>query len=555
MHELEFRLMSAGAAEPGIETGPSQPEARGSVPELPRRFNAAVYFVDRHLREGRGAKAALIDDAGAHPYAELADRVNRFGNVLKRLAILAEQRVMLCLPDGIDFPAAFWGTIKTGAVAVPANPMLSADDYGYLLANTRARALVVSRSLLDRLAPALTGAQFLQSVLVVGWEPDLEASVAPELRAKLLDLRRLTEQASPELQAAATVADDIAFWLYSSGSTGRPKAVMHRHESLFYTALLSGQRALGIGSEDVIFSAAKMFFAYGLGNSVSIPLAAGATAVVSAERSTPKLVASVMERHQPTVFFAVPTLYSALLGEGGLGPAQISRRLRLCASAGEALPAELAERWQERFGVEILDGLGSTEMLHNFLSNRPGQNRPGASGRPVPGYTVMVLNEEGEQLAPGEVGDLWCRGPSAASGYWNNRQASKRTFLGPWVRTGDKYTRDADGYFHYVGRSDEMLKVSGMWVSPFEVESALASHPQVSEAAVVGRADADGLVKPKAFVVPRAGAAPSAALAEELKAFVKQRLLPHKYPRWIEFREQLPRTATGKIQRFKLREP
>jgi len=511
------------------------------VVAVPRRYNAAVDFVDRNVAQGRSERTALIDDAGSYSYAELQARVNRAGNVLAGLGMQPEQRVVMCLLDGVDFPALFFGAMKAGFVAVPVNTLLTSDDYEYILSDSRAPVVVVSAPLLEKFAPLAARLPALKHVVVAGGE----APGRPNLAALMAD-------AAPELEAAETTADDVGFWLYSSGSTGRPKGAVHLHADLVHTVALYGQGILGMTENDVVFSAAKMFFAYGLGNAVSFPFYIGATAVAIAERPTPEAVMRTLKQHQPTIFFGVPTLYGAILADSNLTRESSSARLRLCVSAGEALPKQLGERWEERFGAPILDGIGSTEMLHIFISNRPDDNRYGSTGRPVPGYQVRLVDEAGVEVAAGEVGDLLVSGPSCSPCYWNNRVKSLAAFHGPWTVTGDKYVRDDDGYLTYAGRSDDMLKVGGIWVSPFEVESALLGHDQVLEAAVVGEADADRLIKPKAFIVLKDGAGDQ-ALAGELQQFVKERLAPYKYPRWIEFVDELPKTATGKIQRFKLR--
>ncbi len=512
--------------------------------DIPRAYNAAVHFIDRHLAEGRGRRLAFIDDAGECTYTALAERVCRAGNALAALGVQMEQRVLLCMLDSVDFVAAFWGAIKAGMVPVPVNTLLTPADYDFMLRDSRARVLVVSAPLLERLRPVLEGQPFLRAVVVAGTD-------APP--AGTLPFTRLLAAASPELEPAPTTRDDAAFWLYSSGSTGAPKGAVHLHSHLVHTAVLYGTAVLGIREDDVVFSAAKLFFAYGLGNSMTFPFHVGAAAVVTAERPTPEVVMRVLRRHHPTIFYGVPTLYGAILADPANDRSTGSARLRMCASAGEALPRDIGERWQKRMGAPILDGLGSTEMLHIFLSNRPDDVRYGTTGRPVPGYELRLVDEEGRAVGEGEIGELLVRGPSAASCYWNNREKSLATFQGAWTRTGDKYTRDAAGYYTYAGRSDDMIKAGGIWVSPAEVESTLIAHDAVLEAAVVGRDDGQGLMKPAAYVVLRAGVEPSEALAEELKEYVKGRLAPYKYPRWVEFVAALPKTATGKIQRFKLR--
>jgi 4-hydroxybenzoate-CoA ligase/benzoate-CoA ligase len=511
--------------------------------DLPRRYNAASHFVDRHLAEGRGDKIAFIDDQGRHSYADLARRVNQAGNLLKAQGVRMEQRVMLCLLDGIDFPALFFGAIKLGAVPIPVNTLLTTADYDFLLRDSRAVVLVVSAPLLEKFRPIISGQPYLEKILVSGTPPAGSES-----------LGALLAKAGDRLEAAATTPDDVAFWLYSSGSTGMPKGAMHLQSDLVNTAVLYGDTVLGVGENDLVFSAAKLFFAYGLGNAMTFPLHAGATAVLMAERPTPESVMRTLRTHNPNIFYGVPTLYGAILADPALDRSKGSNRLRICVSAGEALPEDLARRWRERFGVDILDGIGSTEMLHIFLSNRRDDVRYGTTGKAVPGYGLKIVDEDGHEVPDGEIGELLVQGPSSAIAYWNNRAKSLATFQGPWTRTGDKYQRDAEGYYHYAGRSDDMLKVGGIWVSPFEVESALLAHEKVLEAAVVGQEDGDRLVKPKAYVVLRAGGG-SSELADELKGFVKDRLAPYKYPRWIEFVDSLPKTATGKIQRFKLRAP
>ena len=510
--------------------------------DVPREYNAALEFIDANLDRGRGEKVAFIDESGRHTYRELAERVNRSGNALRALGAGMETRVLMCMADGIDFPALFFGAIKAGCVPVPVNTLLTASDYAYLLRDSRARFAVVSASLLDRFEPALAGQPHLERVVVAGED----AHGHPRLGD-------LLEAASDSLDAAPTTCDDVAFWLYTSGSTGAPKGSMHLHRHLIATAEHYGVATLGIREEDIVYSAAKLFFAYGLGNAMTFPFHVGATTVVLAGRPTPDAVMALMRAHRPTIFYGVPTLYGAMLADPANGRATASSALRLAVSAGEALPAEIGRAFEQRFGAPVLDGLGSTEMLHIFLSNREEDLRYGTTGKAVPGYELEVRTESGEPAATDELGELWVRGDSSAVAYWNQRDKSRATFHGSWTRTGDKYTVDADGYYHYAGRTDDMLKVGGQWVSPFEVESALLAHPGVLEAAVVGRDDEQGLVKPQAFIVVPEGVEAGLALADELKEFVKGRIAPFKYPRWIEFAESLPKTATGKIQRFKLR--
>jgi benzoate-CoA ligase len=508
---------------------------------IPREYNAAVDLVERHIAAGRGDRIAFIDDAGSYSYATLARRVNQCANAWRRLGLRIEDRVALLLHDGIDFPVAFLGAIRAGIVPIPCNTLLAATDYEYLLADSRARAIVVSAPLAPLVAPLKGKLPFLEHVIVSG--------------ARIGDAPLFGDWIAAERTAAAaapTTCDDVCFWLYSSGSTGHPKGAVHLHADLIHTAELYARPVLGIEEGDVVFSAAKLFFAYGLGNALTFPLAVGATAILMAERPTPAAIFKRLVEHRPTIFYGVPTLYAALLAAAD-APAREALALRRCASAGEALPADLGRRWRERMGVDILDGLGSTEMLHIFLSNRPGEVRYGTTGRPVPGYALRLTDEAGNAVPPGEIGELQVSGPSSSPYYWNNRTRSLATFLGPWTKSGDKYTVDRDGYYTYCGRSDDMLKVGGVYVSPFEVEAALASHDAVLEAAVVGHPDQNELIKPKAFIVVKPGYNGDAALALRLQEHVKACLAPFKYPRWIEFVAELPKTATGKIQRFKLR--
>ncbi len=516
-------------------------EAR-TWPPIPRDYNAAVDFVDRNVAEGRGDRIAFRDPERSLTYGELALRANRLADALRRLGLRPEQRVAMAMLDTVDFPVVFWGAIKAGIVPVPLNTLLAEEHYGFILNDSRAAALVVSAALWPKLGPVVRDLGAPEHVIVAG-------GPAPGT----LSLDALLAEASPDFAPARTCSDDVAFWLYSSGSTGAPKGVRHVHASLMHTARLYGQGVLGIREHDVVFSAAKLFFAYGLGNAMSFPMSVGASAVLLPDRPTPDSVLAVMRAHQPTIFYGVPTLYGALLAHPDLGPGAGSQRLRACVSAGEALPREIGEKWRSRVGVDILDGIGSTEMLHIFLSNRPGDVRYGTSGLPVPGYEARIVDEQGAPVPDGEIGELVVRGPSAAEGYWNQRDKSRRTFAGEWTYTGDKYRRDADGYYVYCGRTDDMFKVGGIWVSPFDVESALVSHESVLEAAVIGRDDADGLAKPKAFIVLKPGVQPSDALFEALKEHVKARSGAWTYPRWIEVRDELPKTATGKIQRFRLR--
>ena len=523
--------------------GLSQADHSVSPPNIsvPRDYNAAHDLIERNLVAGRAERIAFIDDAGRYTYAELAQRVNRAANALASLGLGMEDRLLLAHLDTIDFPSVFLGAIKAGIVPIAANTLFTTSDYKFMLADSRARALIVSEALLPNFEPLLKSLPFLKHVIVSGKDAHGHAH-----------LQSLMAKAGTGFEAAPTTCDDVCFWLYSSGSTGTPKGTVHVHSSLIQTAELYARPVLGIREDDIVFSAAKLFFAYGLGNSLTFPLAVGATAVLMAERPTPAAVFKRLREHRPTIFYGVPTLYAALLASPEL-PRKEEVALRICTSAGEALPADIGRRWTSHFGTEVLDGIGSTEMLHIFLSNRPGAVRYGTTGKPVPGYRVRLVDEDGREVGANQIGELQISGPTGALMYWNNRAKSQATFVGLWIRAGDKYTADYDGFYTYGGRSDDMLKVSGMYVSPFEVEAALLTHPDVLEAAVVGVIDEQQLVKPKAFVVTRQGVSGSTTLADTLKQHVKDRLAPYKYPRWIEFIPELPKTATGKIQRFKLR--
>ncbi len=510
--------------------------------DYPRNYNAATDFIGRNLAAGRADKKAFIDPARSLTYGELDSGSNRAANLLGAQGIGREDRVAMLVLDTVDFPVIFWGAIKAGVIPVALNTLLSTDQYRYILEDSRAKALFVSAPLLETVGPALEKLPALKQVFVVGGESGAHIDFAGSL----------AEQ-SESFETVETCADETAFWLYSSGSTGMPKGVPHVHSSLMETARLYGQDVLGIEEDDVVYSAAKLFFAYGLGNGMSFPMSVGATTILYPARPTPDAVLEILKSHQPTIYCGVPTLYAALLAHPDCSREKASRRLRRCLSAGEALPEEVGKSWKRVMEVDILDGVGSTEMLHIFLSNRPDDIVYGTSGRAVPGYDLRLVDEQGREVPEDEVGELLVRGASAASGYWNQREKSRTTFEGEWTRTGDKYTRDADGRYHYCGRTDDMFKVSGIWVSPFEVESALISHESVLEAAVVPFEDEEGLTKPRAFVILQEGVVQE-GMFETLKNHVQTSIGKWKYPRDIVFVESLPKTATGKIQRFKLRD-
>ncbi|MET4578825.1 benzoate-CoA ligase family protein [Ottowia thiooxydans] len=512
---------------------------------LPERFNFAEHLLAQNT--GRPEKPAFIDDNGPLTYGQLDERVRRMASGLRSLSLRREERVLVLMHDGNDWPVAFLGCMYAGLVPVAVNTLLTADDYAYMLENSRAQAVLVSGVLLPTLNAALTKSDHeVQKVVVSHPQAPLHPSE--------IEFEAFLAAHTPQDKPAPTSPDDPGFWLYSSGSTGRPKGTVHSHGNPYWTCELYGKDVLGLKENDVCFSAAKLFFAYGLGNGLTFPMSVGATTLLMGERPTPEATfkrwVGLVGDVKPTVFFGAPTGFAGMLAHPQL-PKRAQVAMRLVSSAGEALPAELGERFKAHFGVDIVDGIGSTEMLHIFLSNRPEKVRYGTTGWPVPGYEVELRGDDGKPVPDGEPGDLFIQGPSAAMMYWGNRQKTRDTFQGGWTKSGDKYVRNEDGSYTYGGRSDDMLKVSGIYVSPFEVEATLVQHPAVLEAAVIGKEDAEGLTKTKAFVVLKAG---QKATEDELKAFVKDRLAPYKYPRYIEFVTELPKTATGKIQRFKLRE-
>ena len=511
----------------------------------PQVFNFAQHLLTANA--ARADKPAFVDDDASVSYGQLADRVKRVAAGLRALGIKREERVLLLMQDTTDWPASFLGAIYAGIVPVAVNTLLTADDYAYMLEHSRAQAVLASGALLPAVKAALTKSDHEVHKVIVS------RPVAP-LDFGEIEFEAFLEQHAPLPKPASTRADDPCFWLYSSGSTGRPKGTVHSHANPYWTCELYGKAVLQLRESDICFSAAKLFFAYGLGNALTFPMSVGATVVLMPERPTPQ---ATFKRWtggagglKPTVFFGAPTGFAGMLASPDLPPRE-QIALRLVSSAGEALPADLGERFRAHFGVDIVDGIGSTEMLHIFISNKPGDVRYGTTGWPVPGYAVELRGDDGRSVPDGEPGDLYIQGPSAAMMYWGNREKTRDTFQGGWTKSGDKYIRNADGTYTYGGRSDDMLKVSGIYVSPFEVEATLVQHPAVLEAAVIGVPDAEGLTKTKAFVVLKQG---MQATDAELKAFVKDKLAPYKYPRQIQFIAELPKTATGKIQRFKLRE-
>ena len=508
-----------------------------------RDYNAAVDFVDRHVAEGRGEKTAFVDPSRYLTYSELCDSAARIGPMLARMGIEPENRIALVLLDTVDFPVLFWGAIRAGIVPVLVNTRLTVDQYRYLLEDSRAKAAFVSAALLPFIEEAAADLPNLKSIVVVGGGPASVQRLDTLLAAE-------NEGSAP----AKTCSDEVAYWQYSSGTTGMPKGTMHVHSTPMSIARTSGQTRIGFREDDIIFSPPKLFFAYGLGT-MFCSTWVGATLVLYPERPTPQTVFETLRSYQPTMFFAVPTLYAALLADPESKAENMSHRLRLCFSAGEPLPEHVGQAWKQRFGLDIVNGVGSTELGHLFLTNLPHAVEYGTSGVPVEVYELRLVDENGQDVVDNEMGELWVRGESSAAGYWNQREKSRRTFIGDWTRTGDKYLRRPDGVYTYCGRTDDMFKVSGIWVSPFEVEGALISHPKVLEAAVVPVKDDNGLIKPKAFVVLKEKDNDSGrSLYEELKVHVKRSIGPWKYPRWIEFVDNLPKTATGKIQRFMLRD-
>jgi benzoate-CoA ligase len=507
--------------------------------DLPDTYNAATTFVDDNIAKGRAGKVAIYYEDQKITYQEVFDNVNRTGNVLKQLGIELENRVLVILPDSPEFAYSFFGAIKIGAVAVPTNPWMYARDYEYLINDSRTRAIIVHESTLPEIEKIRDRTPFLKHIIVVG---------TPKGRA--LSYESLMAKASDKLEAEQTTRDDVCFWSYTSGSTGTPKGAVHLQHDMITITDLFAKPVLAMSENDLCFSASKMFFSYGLGNSLYFPFRFGASTVLWPEKPDPEKILQVIEKYRPSFFFSVPTLFARFL--------RVEKKydlssLRICLSSGEPLPPAIFHQWKERTGLELLDVVGSTEATHDFLANRPGRAKAGSSGEVTPAFEARIVDDEGHEVAVGEVGNLLVRGDATAPYYWNKHDQTKRTMLGEWLRTGDTYYRDADGFYWYCGRSDDMMKVGGLWVSPIEIENTLLEHPAVLESGVIGEPDSDGLLKPKAYVLLKSEFKPSDQLRVDLQNLVKSRLAPYKYPRWVEFVDDLPKTVTGKIQRFRLR--
>lgn len=517
-------------------------------------FNAAEYFVDRNIRQGRGHKIAIYTEHRNYTYNDVQKMVNKTANAIRDRGVRIEDRVMMLMLDIPQFYAIFWGAVKIGAIPIPINTMLTPGDYEFYLNDSRARVLALSEELLPVINRISGDLPYLRDIIVIS-----------EIEGAHIPFRQKYKSAPATIKAASTTRDDVGFWLYSSGSTGPPKGAIHSQYDMVTTSKAYAQGVLGLTEDDICFSAARMFFAYGLGNEMYFPMSVGGSAVLSPHPPTPEVVFRYLEKFRPTVFFGIPTLYGQMLEyqarmdrvnkvEPNPNADHALSSVRICTSAGEALPAEIYYRWKDRYGMDILDGMGSTEMTHIFLSNKPGDIRPGSTGKPVPGYELRIVDDQGNEVPQGDIGTLFVKGDSAAQFYWRKREKSRQTMLGEWINTSDKYYIDEDGFYWCAGRTDDMLKVGGIWVSPLEVENCLVEHPAVLECAVVGHHDEKGLVKPKAFAVLREGFDPSDQLEEELKKWVLEKLARFKYPRWIEFTKELPKSSTGKIQRFKLRQ-
>ena len=507
--------------------------------ELPDIYNAATTFVDENIAAGRGTRTAIYYQDQTFTYQDVYERVNRTGNALKELGVEIEHRILLLLPDSPEFAFSFFGAIKIGAVPVPTNPWMAAKDYQYLINDSRARAIVIHESVLPEIEKIWDHTRFLKQVIVIG-----------KPRGKALSYDTLINKASDKLQAEATSRDDVCFWGYTSGSTGAPKGAVHLQHDMITISDLFVKPVLGMNENDLCFSASKMFFSYGLGNSLYFPFRFGASTVFWPEKPDPEKILQVIEKYRPTFFFSVPTLFARFL--------RVEKKydlssLRICLSSGEPLPPAIFHQWKERTGLELLDVVGSTEATHDFLANRPGRAKAGSSGEVTPAFEAKIVDDEGREVPVGEVGNLMVKGDANAAYYWNKHEQTNRTMQGEWLKTGDTYYCDDEGYYWYCGRSDDMFKVGGLWVSPIEIENTLMEHSAVLEVGVIGATDADGLLKPKAYVLLKSEFKACDELRTELQTYVKNKLAPYKYPRWVEFVDDLPKTVTGKIQRFRLR--
>jgi len=509
----------------------------------PPQYNLTTKLVDEMVEKGLGDKVLVYYQDKTYTYRDIQSMVNKAGNALRTLGVQIEGRVMLVMYDSPEAMASFFGAVKIGAIPVPVNYMFTRHDYRYLLNNSRARTLIADADFIEEIEGFSDSFLYLKNTIVVG-----ETS-----KPHHIGFHDLISRSSDELAAAYTTSDDAAFWNYTSGSTGTPKAAVHLQHDAFTCIDGFARATLGITGDDIIFSASKFFFSYGLGNSFFFPLGTGAAVVLLPDRPLPGTVLATIERYRPTIFCGIPTLYANILQTEDAEKYDLSS-LRICISAGESLPRDIFFRWKERFGIEILEHIGSTEMVQAFISNRPGDVKPGSTGKVVPGYSVRIVDDSGNDVPDGEIGSILVKGDSAAAYYYRNHEKTKASMLGEWFRTGDQFYKDAEGYYYYCGRDDDMLKVGGIWVSPIEVEDSLISHPAVLEAAVVAKNDERDLVKPKAFIVLKKDYAPSEELSKDIQDFVKKNLAPYKYPRWVEFVNDLPKTATGKIQRYKLRE-
>jgi 4-hydroxybenzoate-CoA ligase len=516
-------------------------------------FNATDYFVDRNIRQGRGHKVAVYTEYRNYTYNDIEKMTNKTANAFRELGLTVDDRVLILMLDVPQFYAVFWGAIKIGVVPIPVNTMLTPDDYEYYLNDSRAKVLVISEQMIPIISQIKGDLLYLRDLIIIS-----------ETQGAHIPFKQKYRHAPETVKAEFTTRDDVGFWLYSSGSTGSPKGAIHSQNDMVFCSDGFGQGVLGLNENDIIFSAARLFFAYGLGNSCYLPFGVGASVVLNSDAPKPENIFRHIQRFRPTVFFGIPTLYGQMLEylekqdkQNGTKPDPNSAHefasVRICFSAGEALPPELYHRWKQRFGLDILDGIGTTELLHIFICNHPGDVRPGSTGKPVPGYELRLIDEDGQEVPQGEIGTLLVKGGSAAQQYWRKREKTMATMQGEWINTGDKYYEDAEGYYWCAGRGDDMLKVGGIWVSPVEVENCIMEHAAVFEVAVVGQPDKQGLTKPKAFVVLRDGHEPSADLEKEIKQWVLDRMAKYKYPRSIEFVKELPKSSTGKIQRFKLR--